>query len=162
MNRIQRTIFAIVLLCVPLLSMAQGFKCKQSDGSISYQDHACAAGTASSSALPADLGGGEQVRRSLPPAGALDAKCQQSLKQAMSVCLGRMDTTLKRCQATTMSATCRAQMDGPRGGPHDAACVKQGLGCLTESLQGTQACIQGELPAACRQQFDAAMRKRGH
>ena len=160
MTRIQRTIVALIMLCVPVLAQAQGFKCKQSDGSVSYQDHACAAGTASSSAVPMDLGGGERIRRSLPPAGALDARCQQSLKQGMSVCLGRMDGTLKRCQATTMTATCRAQMDGPRSGPHDQACVKQALGCLTESLQGTQACIQGELPADCRQQFDAAMRNR--
>ena len=162
MARIQRTIVAMFVLCVPLLSLAQGFKCKQADGSVSYQDHACAAGTASSSAVPMDLGGGEQFRRSLPPVGTLDAKCQQSAKQAMTVCLGALDGSNKRCQATTMTPTCQAQMNGPRSGPHDPACVKQSLGCLTQSMQGAQACFLRELAPACRQQFDAAMRSRGH
>ncbi len=85
MNTIQRTLVAMVMLCAPLLSLAQGYKCKPSDGSVSYQDHACAAGTASSSAVPADLGGGGQFRRGLPPVTSLDAGRQQSAKQAMSL-----------------------------------------------------------------------------
>ena len=158
MNKIQRTIVATIVLCAPLLALAQGYKCKLPDGSVSYQDHPCAAGAASSSAVPMDLGGSEQIRRGLPSVTGLDAGCQQLAKQAMSVCLGGMDSTLKRCQATTMTPSCRAQMDGPRGGNQDQACVKQALGCLSESMQGTQACIQRELPATCRQQIDAARR----
>ena len=69
-----------------------------------------------------------------------------------------MDTTLQRCQATTMTPSCHGQMDGPRGGNHDQACVKQALGYLSESLQGAQACFQRELPATCRQQIDAERR----
>ncbi len=57
-----------------------------------------------------------------------------------------------------MTPSCHGQMDGPRGGNHDQACVKQALGYLSESLQGAQACFQRELPATCRQQIDAERR----
>ncbi len=159
MNTVRRTMVAAIMACASLLAHAQGYKCKQADGSTSYQDHACAAGTASSSAVPTDLGGGEALRRGLPTTG-LDASCQQSAKQALSVCLGGMDTTLKRCQAASMTPTCQAQMNGPRNGPHDEVCAKQALGCLSESLQGAKACMQRELPAGCMQQIDAARRNR--
>ena len=160
MNTVRRTIVATIMACASLLAHAQGYKCKQADGSVSYQDHACAAGTASSSAVPTDLGGGETFRRSLPPMTSLDANCQQAAKHALSACLGGMDTALKRCEATSMTPTCQAQMNGPRNGPHDEACAKQALGCLSQSLQGTQACMQRELPAGCMQQIDAARRNR--
>jgi hypothetical protein len=160
MKSVRRQVVAILITCASLLAHAQGYKCKQADGSVSYQDHACAAGTASSSAVPTDLGGGEAFRRGLPPMTSLDGGCQQAAKQALTVCFGAMDTTLKRCQSTSMTATCRAQMNGPRNGPHDEVCAKQALGCLSESLQGTQACFQRELPPACMQQVEAARRKR--
>ena len=35
----------LLLLCVPLLAQAQAYKCKQADGTESYQDAPCAAGT---------------------------------------------------------------------------------------------------------------------
>ncbi len=158
MNKIRHGIVAAIVLCMPLLALAQGYKCKQADGSVSYQDHACAAGTASSSAVPMDRGGGEQIGRALPPTAGLDSSCQQPAKHAMSVCMGAMDTTLKHCQATTMTPTCRAQMDGPRDGKHDDVCVKQALGCLGQSMSGVKACFQRELPPACMQQIDAARR----
>lgn len=158
MTRFNRALLAALLACMPWVAHAQGYKCKQADGSVSYQDHACAAGTASSSAVPTDLSGGEQFRRSLPSTSGLDAGCQQATRQAMSVCLGGMDTTLKRCQATTMSPACRARMETRAGGTPDKACVQQALGCLSESLQGAQACFQRELPATCRAQIDAARR----
>ena len=34
-----------MILCVPLLAQAQAYKCKQADGTESYQDAPCAAGT---------------------------------------------------------------------------------------------------------------------
>ena len=160
MNAIRRSIAAAIMACLPLLAHAQGYKCKQADGSTSYQDHACAAGTASSSAVPTDLSGGETFRRGLPPMTSLDAGCQQAAKQALTVCLGGMDTTLKRCQASSMTPTCQAQMNARFRGSHDEVCAKQALGCLSQSLQGAQACMQRELPASCMQQIDAARRNR--
>ena len=160
MNAMHRAVVAALVACATLVAHAAGYKCQQADGSVSYQDHACAAGTASSSAVPTDLGSGEAFRRGLPPMTSLDATCQQAAKQALSVCLGGMDTALKRCQATSMTPTCRAQMNGPRNGPHDEVCAKQALGCLSESMQGVQGCFQRELPAGCMQQIEAARRKR--
>lgn len=162
MNTIHTAVVAALVACAPLLAHATGYKCKQADGSVSYQDHACAAGTASSSALPTDLSGGEASRSGLPPMASLDASCQQAAKRALPACLGGMDAALKRCQATSMTPACRAQMDGPRNGPHDEACAKQALGCLSESMQGVQGCFQRELPAGCMQQIEAARHNRLH
>lgn len=159
MNTIQRTIVLTVMACAPLLASAQGYKCKQPDGSVSYQDHACAAGTASSSAVPTDLGGAAALHNSLPPSGSLDASCEQSARHALSTCFTGMDVALKRCQATRMTPACNAQMATP-GVRADPACARQAMTCLGESLQPAQACMDRELPAACKQQIDAYRRNR--
>jgi hypothetical protein len=159
MNAIQRTIVALAVACVPLLALAQGYKCKQADGSVSYQDHACAAGTASSSALPTDIGGATALRNSLPPSGSLDASCEQSARHALSTCFSGMDVALKRCQATRMTSACNAQMATPGVRP-DPACASQAMTCLGESLQPAKACMDRELPAACKQKIDAYRRNR--
>jgi hypothetical protein len=160
MNTIHRAIVAALIACAPLLAHAAGYKCKQADGSVSYQDHVCAAGTASSSAVPTDLSGGEAFRRSLPPVTNLDATCQVQAKQALSVCLGRLETTFAHCQATSMSAVCKVAMSRPRGSPQNEVCARQALGCINESVESAQACFQRELPANCREQLEAARQNR--
>ena len=47
MTRFERLLLAAVLACAPWLVHAQGFKCRQADGSTSYQDHACPADASS-------------------------------------------------------------------------------------------------------------------
>ncbi len=160
MNAMQRTIVAAAMACVPLLTLAQGYKCKQPDGSVSYQDHACAAGTASSGTVPTTSGGAPAVPRGgVAPGGSSEASCEQSARHALSVCFAGTDVTLKRCQATRMTAACRTQMSTPGVRP-DPACANDAMACLNESLQPTQACMDRELPAACRQMIDAARRNR--
>ena len=160
MNTMQRTIVAAAMACVPLLALAQGYKCRQADGSISYQDHACAAGTASSSTVPTDSGGGAAAPRGgLAPGGSVEASCEQSARHALSVCFAGTDVALKRCQATRMTAACRTQMSTPGVRP-DPACANQAMTCLNESMQPAQACMERELPAACKQLIDAARRNR--
>jgi len=154
MKTIRRQIVVALFACAPLLALAQGYKCKQADGSVSYQDHACAAGTASSSALPTDRGGAAALRSGLPPSGSLDAGCEQSAKHALSVCFGGMDVALKRCQAAKMTPACNAQMSTPGVRP-DPVCARESMNCLGEALQPAKACMDRELPAACRQQIDA-------
>ena len=161
MNKLHHAAVAaiVTLTCSTLLAQAQGYKCKQADGSISYQDHACAAGTASSSALPSDLGGAQTLRDSLPPSGSLDANCEQSSRHALSVCLAGTDTTLKSCQTAKMSPACRRQMSTPGVRP-DPACAGQAMTCLGESLRPAQACMEQEIPLACRQKIEAYRRNR--
>ena len=156
MNTMQRTIVAVAMACVPLLALAQGYKCRQADGSISYQDHACAAGTASSSPVPTNSGGGAAATpHGVPaPGGGAQAGCEQSARHALSVCFAGTDVALKRCQAARMTAACRTQMSTPGVRP-DPDCANQAMVCLNESLQPTQACMDRELPAACKQMIEA-------
>ncbi len=162
MNTTRRTIVAAIMACASLLTHAQGYKCKQADGSTSYQDHACAAGTASSSAVPTGHAGNEATPQGLPPVTSLDTNCQGQAKQTLDSCMGRLAADQKRCQAATMAPTCLAQANGARGLPQDEACVEQAKSCLGEAIQGVQACYQRELPAACKQQIDAYRRNREH
>lgn len=155
----RRRIVAVLIACMPVLALAQGYKCRQADGSISYQDHACAAGSASSSALPADLGGAAALRNDLAPGAGLDAGCQQSARHALSVCFAGMDAPLKRCQAARLTPECNAQMSTPGVRP-DPSCARPAMACLGESLQNTKACMDRELPAVCRQQIDAYRNRR--
>lgn len=43
-----RRLFLSLLMATPLMAQAQGYKCKQPDGSLSFQDHPCQAGAVSS------------------------------------------------------------------------------------------------------------------
>lgn len=43
-----RIIWLMLLMSAPLVAQAQAYKCKQSDGSLSFQDHPCLAGAVSS------------------------------------------------------------------------------------------------------------------
>jgi hypothetical protein len=159
MNTFHHAAVAVIMACSTLLVQAQGYKCKQTDGSISYQDHACAAGTASSSALRSDLGGAQTLRDSLPPSGSLDANCEQSARHALSVCFAGTDATLKNCQAAKMSPACRTQMSTPGVRP-DTACASQAMTCLGGAQRLAQACMEREIPAACRQKIEAYRRNR--
>lgn len=159
MNTFRHAVVTAIMVCSTLLAQAQGYKCKQTDGSVSYQDHACGAGTASSSALPSDLGGGQTLHQSLPPSGSLDANCEQSAKHALSVCFAGTDATLKSCQAAKMTPACRTQMSTPGVRP-DPACANQALTCLGESLRPAQTCMERDIPAACRQKIEAYRRNR--
>jgi len=53
-----RTYFLALLMLMPMLAQAQAYKCKQPDGTLSFQDRPCPAGAASSTlALPPVTGG---------------------------------------------------------------------------------------------------------
>ncbi len=41
MNKTRHRFVAAIVLRLPVLALAQGYKCKLSDGSVSYHDHAC-------------------------------------------------------------------------------------------------------------------------
>ena len=150
MNAIQRTIVAAAMACVPLLAPAQGFKCKQADGSVSYQDHACAPGSASSIAIQTDMSGIDIS--TLPGFRNLDASCQQSAKHTVSVCLPQIDATLKRCYHARLSAQCYLQMTAGPGSHRDAACVQAASPCISQGLGDAQRCVLQQLPSECQQQ----------
>lgn len=164
MNTIARRMLAAALLVAAGQALAQGYKCKQADGSTSYQDHPCAAGTASSSVLPGGAGG-PPLPKEFEAAGAyasaqgVDAGCQQSARRALTVCLGALKPDVERCQQRTMSADCRAKELASDGRSRDQACVQQQFTCNMQALGTTKQCLDRELPAACRAQIDAA---RGH
>lgn len=153
MNTMQRTIVAAALACVPLLALAQGYKCRQADGSISYQDHACAAGTASSSTVPTDSGGGAAAPRGgVAPGGSSEASCEQSARHALSVCFAGTDVALKRCQATRMTAACRTQMSTPGVRPEPG--LRQPGHDLPERVDATRPGLHGARTARSLQATD--------
>ncbi len=100
-----RPALAFVLACVPWLAHAQGFKCRQADGSVSYQDRACAAGSAST-AVQTDMSGFDIA--GLPGYANLDSSCQGSAKHTVSVCVPQLDASIKRCYQSRLSARCGA------------------------------------------------------
>jgi hypothetical protein len=164
MDTIARRLLAAMLLVAAGHASAQGYKCRQADGSTSYQDHPCAAGTASSSVLPGGAGGPTSPKE-LEAAGiytgaqGVDAGCQQSARRALTVCLGSLKPDVERCEQRTMSADCRAKELASNGRSRDQACVQQQFTCNVQALGATKQCLDRELPAACRAQIDAA---RGH
>jgi len=102
MTRIQRLVLAAMLACAPWLAHAQGYKCKQADGSVSYQDHACPAGTASSASVATDL----SLDSGMPQLEGLDAGCRQSARHMVSVCRGPADASLHQCWRARLTSLC--------------------------------------------------------
>ena len=152
----ERRLVALILACLPLLAQAQGYKCTQPDGSVSYQDHACAAGAASSSAVQTGAGAATATN---PLAGlGIDAKCNQSMTQASQGCSSTLDASFKACWRTRLSPTCYAQLTAPPGAPRDAACLQQGTqsNCMSDAVSAVQRCMLGRLPASCKQQIATA------
>lgn len=143
-------LLAMVLACMPCLAHAQGFKCKQADGSVSYQDHACAPGSASSSAIQTDMSGIDIG--TLPGFANLDASCQQAARHTVSVCVPQLDATLKRCYHARLSAQCYLQMTAGPGSHRDAACVQAATPCISQGLGEAQRCVVQQLPPTCQQQ----------
>ena len=150
MKRIERVLLAAVLACVAGLAHGQGFKCKQPDGSVSYQDHACAAGSAST-AVSTDMSGFDIA--SLPGYENLDASCQASAKHMVSVCAPQIDATLKRCYQSRLSPHCYVSMTGGTGVHRDPVCVQQASPCLRDGLGESVRCIVQQLPPTCQQQL---------
>ena len=158
----ERRLAALILACLPLFAQAQGYKCTQPDGSVSYQDHACAAGAASSRAVQTGTGAGAgagaaTAANPLAELG-IDAKCRQSMEQSSKACSSTLDVSLKACWRTRLSPACYAQLTAPAGTPRDAACLQQGTqsNCMGDAVSAVQRCMQGRLPASCKQQMTAA------
>ena len=149
-KHLERALLAVVLACMPWFAQAQGFKCKQPDGSVSYQDHACAAGSAST-AVSTDMSGFDIA--SLPGYENLDASCQASAKRMVSVCAPQIDATLKRCYQSHLSAHCYVSMTGGTGVHRDPVCVQQASPCLRDGLGESVRCIVQQLPPTCQQQL---------
>ncbi|MCK9689147.1 hypothetical protein [Scleromatobacter humisilvae] len=149
-KRFHRALFAALLACVAGLAHAQGFKCKQPDGSTSYQDHACAAGSASST-VATDMSGFDIG--SLPGYNNLDSSCQASAKHTVSVCVPQLDATLKRCYQSRLSAHCYVSMTGGTGVHRDPVCVQQATPCLRDGIGEATRCIVQQLPPTCQQQL---------
>ena len=105
MKTIHRAVVAALVACAPLLVHAAGYKCKQADGSVSYQDRACAAGSAST-AVQTDMSGFDIA--GLPGYANLDSSCQGSAKHTVSVCVPQLDASIKRCYQSRLSARCGA------------------------------------------------------
>ena len=151
MKSFERALLACVLACMPWFANAQGFKCKQADGSVSYQDHACAAGSASSSAIQTDMSGIDV--NALPGYSNLDSSCQQSAKHTVSVCVPQIDSSTKRCFHSRLSAHCYVDMTASAGAHRDPVCVRQATPCVSEVIADAQRCIVQQLPPTCQQQL---------
>ena len=151
MKSLERALLACVLACVPGFAHAQGFKCKQADGSVSYQDHACAPGSASSSAIQTDMSGIDVS--TLPGYNNLDASCQQSARHTVSVCVPELDASLKRCYHGRLSARCYVDMTASAGAHRDPVCVRQATPCVSDGLVEAQRCVVQQLPPTCQQQL---------
>ena len=152
MKTIQRAIVAALLACVPLLSQAQGFRCRQPDGSTSYQDHACAAGS-SSSTVQTDLSG---LDLGLPGLEGLDPSCKANVQHTLSVCAPQLDNSLKRCYHSSLSARCYLVMTGGTGVKREQACVQQAMPCISQGMSEAKRCMRQELQPVCVQQAAAA------
>ena len=153
---IQRRFIAAIAACLPLFALAQGYKCAQADGSVAYQDHACAAGAASSGAAPTQAAASGSMF-STAFAG-VDPKCRQSVEPAASGCRGTWQTSLKACWRTRLPPACATQLDSPAGTLRDPACLQQATQstCTSEATAAEQRCIESRLPAGCMQQLTAA------
>jgi len=149
MTRFQRVMLALTLACVPWLAHAQGYKCKQADGTTSYQDHACPSGTASSSAVATD----QSLDIGLPPLTGLDAPCQQNVHHAVSTCLSPIQDAIKRCYKVRLSSSCNAQM---LAGNRNATCAAQAAPCVQEGVYEARRCIVAALPPTCVSQLRTA------
>ena len=148
MNRFQRLVLALALACTPWLAHAQGYKCKQADGSVSYQDHACPSG-ASSTTVSTD----QSLDIGLPPLTGLDASCQQSVHHAVSTCLSPIQDAIKRCYKVRLSSSCNAQLlAGNRAG----ACAAQAAPCVQDGAIEGRRCIVNVLPPTCVNQLRGA------
>jgi len=151
MTRFQRLVLALTLACVPWLAHAQGYKCKQADGSTTYQDHACPSGTASSSAVSTD----QSLDIGLPPLTGLDAPCQQSVHHAVSGCMSPIQDTIKRCYKVRLSSSCNAAMLAGTG-RSNAACAAQAAPCVQDGVYEARRCIVSALPPTCVSQLRTA------
>jgi len=149
MNRFQRLVLALTLACVPWLAHAQGYKCRQADGSVSYQDHACPSGTASSTAVSTD----QSLDIGLPPLTGLDAPCQQSVHRAVTTCLSPIQDALKRCFKVRLSSSCNAQM---LAGNRNSTCSAQAAPCVQDGAAEGRRCIVNVLPPTCVSQLRTA------
>ena len=155
-NPFQRALLALVLACLPWFAAAQGFKCKQPDGSTSYQDHACAAGSTTSATVQTDMSG---VDLGLSSIEGLDASCKANVQHTVSVCAPQLDNTLKRCYHSRLSAHCYLQMTGGTGVHREQVCVQQSSPCISEGISEAKRCVHQELQPACVQQVAAARRR---
>ena len=149
-KRFHRALLAAVLACVAGLTHAQGFKCKQPDGSVSYQDHACASGS-TSSAVQTDMSGFDIG--SLPGYNNLDSSCQASAKHTVSVCVPQLDASIKRCYQSRLSARCYVDMTASTGAHRDPVCVRAAMPCLQDGIGEATRCIVQQLPPTCQQQL---------
>jgi hypothetical protein len=149
-KRIEGALLAALLACAPWLAHAQGFRCQQPDGTVSYQDHACATGSTSST-VSTDMSGFDLA--GLPGYKNLDTSCQASAKHTVSVCVPQLDTSLKRCYQSRLSAHCYVSMTAGTGVKRDPVCVQQATPCLRDGLGEAQRCIVQQLPPICQQQL---------
>ena len=150
MSRFQRLVVAFVLACVPWLAHAQAHKCRQADGSISFQDHPCPP-VAASGAESAD----ETVDIGLPPLSELDAPCQLTVNHAVSTCLLPVKDRLDRCYKSRLSSACSRKMIAGTA-RQDPVCVKQAAPCVQEGVVETRRCVVNALPPTCVAQLRTA------
>ena len=152
----ERALLAAVLACMPWFAHAQGYKCKQADGSTSYQDHACGAGSTSSGTVSTDMSG---IDLGLSSVEGLDASCKANVQHTVSVCAPQLDNTLKRCYHGRLSAHCYLQMTGGTGVHREQACVQQASPCISDGVSEAKRCVRQELQPACVQQIAAALHR---
>ena len=155
MTRFERLLLAAILACAPGLVHSQGFKCRQADGSTSYQDHACPA-ESNSTAVSTDLSG---VDLGLASVEGLDPSCKANVQHAVSVCVSTADNSAKRCYHATLSTHCYLQMTAGAGVHREQACVQQATPCITDAVAEVKRCVHHELQPACVEQIAAAQRR---
>ena len=154
----ERCFVALILACLPMLAQAQGYKCTRPDGSVSYQDRACAVGAASSSAVPTGAGAATATATNPLAQLGIDAKCNQSMQTSAQACSSTLDASVKACWRTRVPPTCYAQLTAPPGVPRDAACLQQATqsSCMSDAVAASQRCTLDRLPASCKQQIATA------
>jgi len=145
---------AAILACAPWLVHAQGFKCRQADGSTSYQDHACAVGANSAAASPGLNG----IDLGLSPVEGLDPSCKANVEHAVSACAPAADESAKRCFHARLSTRCYLQMTAGAGVHRDEACVQQATPCITDATAEGKRCVHQELHPVCVEQLGRTQR----
>ncbi|MGZ3239780.1 MAG: DUF4124 domain-containing protein [Burkholderiaceae bacterium] len=142
----------ILFICAPLFAYAQVYKCKQPDGSTTFQDQECPSG-ATSSQIESKSKNTHPTSESLQKFG-LDASCQQELNSAANNCGPTLDVALKQCLREKLSSPCWDQIAAPPSVKRDSACMQeaQAANCIPQATLATQQCMQRTLSAKCNQQ----------
>ena len=129
---------------------AQIYKCKQIDGSTSFQDHACETGTTGKqidSKTPDSVPASETMQKL-----GFDSSCQQEANITANKCSSALNDSLQTCWKQKLSLACFNQVSSPPSVKRDDSCIEQAMQCSPEGLEGVKRCVQENSSTKCNQQ----------